>query len=173
MLNKGFKFFGQGSSKKFQLTAQKVPWPFILSRIGEVRKNFILNLTFSDQMLLNKPSLTSPCLNSEDKWKLSQDISLNTYPGSKISRQSFMQRSPLEGFRTSDTDTQRVQPYLWRKSPALIGKRSEFQSVSRGITLVTSVNVMKSRRRNPMKNANGLSSSKSKTSLYGVESTAL
>ena len=36
MLNKGFKFFGQGSSKKFQLSAQKVPWPFILSRIGKI-----------------------------------------------------------------------------------------------------------------------------------------
>ena len=35
MLNKGFKFFGQGSSKKFQVSAQKVPWPFILSRIGK------------------------------------------------------------------------------------------------------------------------------------------
>lgn len=40
MLNKGFKFFGQGSSKKFQLTAQKVPWPFILSRIDAVKQAF-------------------------------------------------------------------------------------------------------------------------------------
>ena len=126
-------------------------------------------------MLLNKPSSTNPSWYSEDRWKLSQGINLDTYHGFETSSfpASFMQRFPLEGPITSDTDTLRVQPYLWRKSPALIGKRREFQSVSRGTISVTSMNVTKSRRRNRMKNANGLSSLKSKTSQFGVESIVL
>lgn len=38
MLNKGFRFFGQGSSKKFQVSSQRSPWPNILSMIGDLIK---------------------------------------------------------------------------------------------------------------------------------------
>ena len=37
MLNKGFRFFGSGgSSKKFQVSLQKAPWPDLFSKIGNL-----------------------------------------------------------------------------------------------------------------------------------------
>ena len=60
MLNKGFRFFGQGSSKKFQVSSQRSPWPNILSMIGDLIKVLLrlapLDLTFRPQELLEPTS---------------------------------------------------------------------------------------------------------------------
>ena len=51
MLNKGFRFFGQGSSKKFQMSSQRSPWPNILSMIGD-KKDFLVRLPSPSPLIL-------------------------------------------------------------------------------------------------------------------------